>query len=234
MTLADARKGTLFIVSTPIGNLGDMTQRAIETLNNVDLIASEDTRLSGRLLAHFGIGAPQTSYHDHNERKKAPELIRFMLDGNSLALISDAGTPLISDPGYRLVSAACSEGIDVIPIPGASSILAALVVSGFPANRFCFEGYLPRSSGRLRHALIELSSEPRTMVFFETPFRIMKSLPVMLDVFGDRQVFIARELTKKFEEKIRGSLSQVIPLLEKRTLKGEIVIIVPGTGNKIQ
>ncbi len=205
--------GILYIVATPIGNLGDMTFRAVETLKSVDLIAAEDTRNSGRLLAHFGIGTPQTSYHDYNERQKAPELIDMLKEGKSIALISDAGTPLVSDPGYRLVNQAASEGIDIIPIPGPSSILAALVVSGFPTDRFTFEGYLPRTSGKLKSTLEELSGEERTMVFLETTFRISKSLPVMLEVFGDREILIGRELTKKFEEKLRGRISEVIELI---------------------
>jgi 16S rRNA (cytidine1402-2'-O)-methyltransferase len=231
MTSPNSHKGTLFIVSTPIGNLSDMTPRAIDTLKGVDLVASEDTRVSGRLLAHFGINAAQTSYHDHNERQKAPELIERLMSGKSIALISDAGTPLVSDPGYRLVNAAHSNGIDVVPIPGASSILAALVVSGFPNDRFCFEGYLPKSRGKLVTTLARLAGETRTMIFLETTFRVSKSLPVILEVLGDREIFIARELTKKFEEKIRGRLSRIIPLLQGRSLKGEIVIIVHGAEN---
>jgi 16S rRNA (cytidine1402-2'-O)-methyltransferase len=224
--------GILYIVATPIGNLGDMTIRAIETLKNVELIASEDTRNSGNLLKHFGIETPQTSYHEHNERQKAPQLVRLIRDGKSIALISDAGTPLVSDPGYRLVNMAIAEGIDVVPIPGASSILAALVSSGFPTDRFCFEGYLPKSSGRLRRHLEKLSSEPRTMIFFETQFRILKSLPVMQELFGDREIFVGRELTKKFEEKMRARISELASTLSKRTIKGEIVIVVPGAGHE--
>ncbi len=222
--------GILYIVATPIGNLGDMTFRAVETLKSVDLIASEDTRTSGRLLKHLGIETAQTSYHEHNERQKAPELVKMLKEGKSIALISDAGTPLVSDPGYRLVNLAVSEGIDVVPIPGASSILAALVVSGFPTDRFCFEGYLPKSSGRLRRKLEELSSESRTMIFFETQFRILKTLPVMQELLGDRRIFVGRELTKKFEEKMRARISEITNALSKRAIKGEIVIVVPGIG----
>jgi 16S rRNA (cytidine1402-2'-O)-methyltransferase len=223
--------GILYIVSTPIGNLGDMTIRAIETLKSVDLIASEDTRISGRLLIHFDIPTPQTSYHDHNERQKAPELARMLREGKSIALISDAGTPLVSDPGYRLVNLAVSEGIDVVPVPGASSILAALAVSGFPSDRFCFEGYLPKSAGRLRRRLEELAAEQRTMIFFETQFRILKSLPVMQELFGDREIFVGRELTKKFEEKMRARISEIVSTLSKKAIKGELVIVVPGSGH---
>jgi 16S rRNA (cytidine1402-2'-O)-methyltransferase len=232
MTAPGSTQGTLYVVSTPIGNLGDMSARAIETLKNVDLVAAEDTRVTGGLLTHFGIKVPQTSLHDHNERQKAPELIAAMLDGKSVALVSDAGTPLVSDPGFRLINEAWANGIDIIPIPGASSVLAALVVSGFPTDSFCFEGYLPNRSGRLRTALEELTAERRTMIFFETPHRITKSLPVMLEALGDREIFMGRELTKKFEEKIRGKISEVILQVENRNLKGEIVLVVPGIGHR--
>jgi 16S rRNA (cytidine1402-2'-O)-methyltransferase len=232
MTDPWSERGILYIVSTPIGNLGDMTSRAVEILKRVDLIASEDTRVSGVLLDHFDIPAPQTSYHDHNERQKAPELVKMLLSGKSIALICDAGTPLISDPGYRLVSEAWANSINVIPIPGASSILAALAVAGFPTDSFCFEGYLPNRSGRLRAVLEALAAERRTMILFETPHRILKSLPVMLEILGDRPIFLGRELTKKFEERIRGRISEVIAALEKRTLKGEIVLVVPGIGHR--
>jgi 16S rRNA (cytidine1402-2'-O)-methyltransferase len=226
------RKGTLYVVGTPIGNLEDVTGRALRILRDVDLVACEDTRISGRLLERFGIETAMTSYHDHNEPQKAPQLADMMISGKSLALISDAGTPLISDPGYRLVNEAWSNEIEIVPIPGASSVLAALSISGFATDRFCFEGYLPNRSGRLRAYLRELAEERRTMVFFETPHRILKSLPVMLELLGDRLIFIGRELTKKFEEKLRGKISALLPLLEKRALRGEIVIVVPGIGYK--
>jgi 16S rRNA (cytidine1402-2'-O)-methyltransferase len=223
--------GILYIVSTPIGNLGDMTQRAVNILKDVDLIAAEDTRVTGRLLAHFGIATSQTSYHDHNEKYKAPDLIKMLLSGKSLALVSDAGTPLISDPGYRLVNEAWSNNIDVIPVPGASSILAALVVSGFPTDSFCFEGYLPNRSGKLRSNFESLAAERRTMIFLETSHRILKSLPLMRELLNDREIFVGRELTKKFEEKFRGKISQVIESLAECTLKGEFVIVVRGADN---
>jgi 16S rRNA (cytidine1402-2'-O)-methyltransferase len=226
--MTSVSRGTLYIVATPIGNLGDISARAIDTLKIVDLIAAEDTRNSGRLLVHFGIETRQTSYHDFNEKQKSPELVQMLLDGHSIALISDAGTPLLSDPGYRLVKLAVEAGIEIIPIPGPSSILAALVTSGFPTDRFTFEGYLPRTSGKLKNRLDELKDDPRTMIFFETQFRIIKSLPVMLEVFGDREILIARELTKKFEEKIRGRISEVISAIQGRSLKGELVVVVPG------
>ena len=227
--MTSTSRGNLYIVATPIGNLGDISSRAIEILKSVELIAAEDTRNSGRLLAHLSIETRQTSYHDFNEKEKAPELVKMLLSGSSIALISDAGTPLLSDPGYRLVKLAREAGIDIIPIPGPSSILAALVVSGFPTDRFSFEGYLPRTTGKLKNRLEELKNDPRTMIFFETQFRILKSLPAMLEIFGDRDILIARELTKKFEEKIRGRISEIISALKDRNLKGELVIVVPGT-----
>jgi 16S rRNA (cytidine1402-2'-O)-methyltransferase len=232
MNPSDRSKGTLYVVATPIGNLGDITLRAIETLKTADLIACEDTRASGRLLSHFDINTRMTSYHDHNEMSKAPELLVHLLNGESVALISDAGTPLISDPGFRVVSVALQNNIDVVPIPGPSSALAALAISGFATDRFCFEGYLPRTSAKLERILKELSDESRTMIFFETTHRIFRSLKAMLENLGDREILVARELTKRFEEKIRGRISDILLMLENRTLKGEIVIVVPGTGKR--
>jgi len=228
MNLEKISGGALYIVSTPIGNLSDFSYRAVYILQNVDLIASEDTRTSGVLLSHYKITTPQTSYHEHNEKSKAPELIQSLLSGKTIALITDAGTPLISDPGYRLVNLAISNKLEVFPIPGASSILAALVVSGLPTDRFVFEGYLPRSSGRLKTFLSGLANEIRTLVLLETPHRIMKSLPVMLETLGDRNIVIARELTKKYEQKIRGPISEIIANLANKPIKGELVIIIPG------
>ncbi len=220
--------GTLYIVSTPIGNLGDLSYRAVEVLGGVALIASEDTRNSGKLLAHYNIRTRQTSYHDHNERTKSEVLLDLLNRGESVALISDAGTPLVSDPGYTLVIKAVAAGIEVVPIPGASSILAALVVSGFPPYPFSFEGYPPKTAGKHLKFFEKMVADNRTIVFFETPHRITKSLEAMFKVLGDREVFIGRELTKKFEEKIRGRVSEVIKNLEQRKLKGEMVVIVRG------
>lgn len=218
----------MYIVATPIGNLADISMRAIETLRNVDLIASEDTRTSKKLFSRFNIKTARTSYHDHNEKSKAPRIIEAILEGKSVAIISDAGTPLISDPGYTLVNMAIAEGIDIIPVPGPSAILAALVSSGFPTDRFCFEGYPPRTEGKLKRFFERLVDEPRTIVLFETPHRIKKCLKVMLDVFGDREIFVGRELTKKFEEKWRGAVSIILKNIEDRTIKGEIIVVVRG------
>lgn len=230
MALDSNVPGKLYIVATPIGNLGDISGRAVEILKTVDMILSEDTRVTGRLLSHFGIQTRQTSYHDHNEKAKAPSIIGEIKRGKSAALVSDAGTPLISDPGYTLVNLAIGEGIEVIFIPGASSILAALVLSGFPADRFCFEGYAPRTEGKLRRFFSALTSEERTVIFFETPHRLKKSLKIMLEELGDREIFIGREITKKFEEKMRGRISEISADIESRTIKGELVVVVRMKG----
>ncbi len=222
----------MYIVATPIGNLADISMRAIETLKNVDLIASEDTRTSRTLLSRFNIKTARTSYHDHNEKSKAPRIIDAILEGKSVALISDAGTPLISDPGYTLVNMAIAKGIDIIPVPGPSAILAALVSSGFPTDRFCFEGYSPRTEGKLKRFFEGLADEHRTIIFFDSPHRIKKSLKVMLNVLGDREIFIGRELTKKFEEKWRGAVSAILRNIEDRTIKGEIIVVVRGYKNR--
>ena len=232
MTESDNPRGTLYIVATPIGNLQDISFRALEILKSVDYIASEDTRVSGRLLSRYEIDTRQTSFFEHNEKVKAPKIIQDIIDGKSIALITDAGTPLISDPGYRLVVLAVENNIDVIPIPGASSVTAALSISGFPTNSFCFEGYPPRTAGKLKRFFENLKDERRTIILFETPHRIKKSLAAMLDVMGEREIFIARELTKKFEEKIRGNISDILDRIEKRPLKGEIVVVIRGRGER--
>ena len=232
MTESDNPRGTLYIVATPIGNLQDISFRALEILKSVDYIASEDTRVSGRLLSRYEIDTRQTSFFEHNEKVKAPKIIQDIIDGKSVALITDAGTPLISDPGYRLVVLAVENNIDVIPIPGASSVTAALSISGFPTNSFCFEGYPPRTAGKLKRFFENLKDERRTIILFETPHRIKKSLAAMLDVMGEREIFIARELTKKFEEKIRGNISDILDRIEKRPLKGEIVVVIRGRGEQ--
>lgn len=232
MTWHQGPPGILYIVATPIGNLADISERAIETLKRVDLIASEDTRTSRNLLSRFNIRTCQTSYHDHNEKSKAPRIIDAILAGKSVALISDSGTPLISDPGYTLVNMAIEKGIEIIPVPGPSAILAALVASGFPTDRFCFEGYPPRTEGKLKRFFERLADERRTIIFFETPHRINKSLKIMMNILGDRDIFMGRELTKKFEEKLHGTVSTILENIENRTIKGEIVIVIRGHENK--
>ena len=219
------------MVSTPIGNLADMTYRAVHVLQNVDLIAAEDTRKSSILLRHYQISTPMRSYHSYNLQKETPKLIHLLKQGQAVALISDAGTPGISDPGYHLARACIDQNIRIVPIPGPAAFLAALIASGLPSNRFVFEGFLPQKKGR-KTRLEQLSHEERTIVFYESPHRILKTTQQLLQIFGDRQVVMARELTKKFEEFFRGRLSQLIQHLENKTVKGEIVLIIEGISKR--
>ena len=223
--------GSLYIVATPIGNLGDITQRAIDILKKVDLIAAEDSRRSRVLLDYCAISNDVVSYHEHNEEKQTSQLIEFLKNGKSIALISDAGTPLVSDPGYRLVSSAHDEGITVIPIPGSSAVVTGLSVSGLSCNKFIFEGYLPTRTISRKKYLKLLVSEPRTLIFYEAPHRILESIEDMLTVFGSsRLVSITRELTKKHEQISRGTLSSIKLKIETGEIKnkGEFVILVEG------
>lgn len=215
---------SLYVVSTPIGNLDDITLRALHTLKSVGLIAAEDTRRTSVLLRHFGINTPTTSFHEHNERQKLPQVLQKIADGIDMALVSDAGTPLVADPGQRLIAAAIEKGIRVIPIPGASAVLSALTVSGFPANEFIFAGFAPSKSNDRRHWLTSLSSEKRPVVFFETPHRIRKTLAEISSILVDRPITIGRELTKLHEEVLRGRTrgAQELNVLEK----GEITIVL--------
>jgi len=219
--------GKLYIVSTPIGNLGDFTFRAVDTLKSVQLIAAEDTRVSGRLLKHYAISTPMLPYHDHNKEQATPGLLRKLEGGDDLALISDAGTPLISDPGFFLVRAVVAQNIEVIPIPGASAMLAALVAAGLPSDRFTFEGFLPRKKGRQTRFKM-LAEDPRTIILYESPHRVARTLRDIVEYMGDRQVVIAREITKKFEEFIRGTASEIREQLDTRSIKGEVVIMIGG------
>jgi 16S rRNA (cytidine1402-2'-O)-methyltransferase len=219
--------GTLYIVSTPIGNLDDMTFRAVKILSTVDLIAAEDTRTTKVLLDHYHISRPMVSYFSHNQKFRTPQLVEQLRSGQSVALVSDAGTPGISDPAYQIVKEAIANGVPVIPIPGASALLSALVVSGLPTHDFVFEGFLPQKKGR-KTKLEMLKKEPRTLVFYESPHRIMKTLNELHEYFGERQVVVAREITKKFEETTRGNLSEVIERLSKVTPRGEYVIVLGG------
>lgn len=220
--------GTLYVVATPIGNLEDITLRALRVLREVDLIAAEDTRRARVLLQHYHIDKPLTSLYEHNEAQKAPELIRRLATGASIALVSEAGTPLISDPGYRLMQLAIAQGIPIVPIPGACAAIAALTIAGLPIDRFAFEGFLPKRPGKRRRRLEELRSESRTMIFYESPRRICALLADMLAVWGDRRIVLARELTKKFEEILRGRLSEVQALLAERPPLGEVTLVVEG------
>ena len=225
----DAIAGTLYIVGTPIGNLEDMTVRAVRILQTVDLIAAEDTRHTGKLLHHFQIKTPQISYHEHNLTTRTSELLSKLQQGRSIALVSDAGMPGISDPGYELVKACADEAITVVPIPGASAVIAALSASGLPSDRFIFEGFLPAKSQARRTHLESLRSESRTIVFYESPHRLRATLQDLADILGsDRAITLARELTKLHEEFWRGSVEDAIALYLKREPQGEYTIVVAG------
>jgi 16S rRNA (cytidine1402-2'-O)-methyltransferase len=215
---------SLYVVSTPIGNLEDITLRALSTLKSVNLIAAEDTRRTSILLRHFGITTPATSLHEHNERQKLPQLLEKLVDGQDIALVSDAGTPLVADPGQRLIAAAVEKGIRVIPIPGASAVLAALTVSGLPADTFVFAGFIPSRSNDRKKWLQALTDEVRPIVLFETPHRIQKTLTELPIILGNRPIIIARELTKLHEEVIRTSTTQAADL--QITAKGEFTLIL--------
>jgi len=218
--------GTLYIVATPIGNLEDMTVRAVRILREVDLIAAEDTRHTRKLLTHFGISKPLTSYFDHNKTVKGTLILDKLKEGISVALVSDAGTPCISDPGYQLVRDAVAAGIPVFPIPGACAAVAALSVSGLPTDSFAFEGFLPNRGGKRREKLTVLKGEKRLLIFYEAPSRLMATLTDIADIFGDRNVVVAREITKVYEELLRGRVSTILAALQGRQLKGEIVLLV--------
>lgn len=221
----------LYIVPTPIGNLGDMSSRAIEVLNQVSLIACEDTRHSGKLLSHFGITTKTTALHDHNERARAQWIVEQLAAGQSIALISDAGTPLISDPGYHLVSHVRQSGFNVIPLPGPCAAITALSASGLPSDRFTFEGFLPSKEKARADKLLALKEDPRTLIFYESPHRIEHSLTTMVEVLGgDRHVVMAREVTKTFETFLSGPVSEVLAKVstDPNQQKGEIVLMVHG------
>jgi 16S rRNA (cytidine1402-2'-O)-methyltransferase len=223
-----ADPGTLFLVGTPLGNLGDMTDRARETLAAVDVVAAEDTRRTGRLLAHFGIEARMTSLFEGNERARTEELLLHLRRGRDVAVVSDAGMPGLSDPGYRLVRACAQEDIPVRVVPGPSAAIAALVISGLPSDRFVFEGFLPRRAGDRRSRLAALASDPRTIVLFESPRRVRTTLREISTVLGDRRVAVARELTKLHEEVIRGRAAEVERELASHQVRGEVVLVVEG------
>ncbi len=220
--------GTLYILATPIGNLEDITMRAVRILGEVDLIAAEDTRKTSILLNHYTIKKPLTSYFEHNEQVKTGWLVSELKAGKNIALVSEAGTPTISDPGFRIVAAAIAEAITVVPLPGACAAITALSASGLPVHRFAFEGFLPPKSGKRKTLLTKLTEEERTLIFYESPYRVQAALSDMLDVLGDRQAAIGRELTKMHEEFIHGPLSSIIEKLGSSTIKGEFTILVEG------
>ena len=221
--------GTLFVVATPIGNLDDITLRALSILKDVDMIAAEDTRHSNKLLQHFGIDKPIISVHEHNEQQRAAQLVERLLQGQSIALISDAGTPLISDPGYSVVKAIADAGLQVVPVPGACAAIAALSVSGLATDRFQFEGFLPHKSGPRRERIARLAQTPRTLIFYEAPHRIVMLFDELNDLLGgSRQAVVARELTKTYETVKHGSIAEICDWLaaDSNQQRGEFVVIV--------
>ncbi len=222
--------GTLYIVATPIGNLEDITLRALRILKEVDLIAAEDTRHTKKLLTHYGIQKPLTSYHEHNEKTKSSRLIHRLKEGCRVALVSDAGTPLLSDPGFRLVREAIRAEAQVIPVPGPSALTAVLSACGLPTVSFAFEGFLPAKKAQRRKTLTGLREEERTLVFYEVPHRMQESLRDILEILGDREIVLGREVTKVHEEFLRGSVSQLISDTGPREWRGEITVVVGGAG----
>ncbi|HXK49920.1 MAG TPA: 16S rRNA (cytidine(1402)-2'-O)-methyltransferase [Clostridiales bacterium] len=220
--------GRLYIVSVPIGNYGDMTVRAVETLKNADLVACEDTRKTGILLKHFGIEGKLFSYHDHNENFRTAQLVEKLLAGENVAVVSDAGTPCISDPGYRIVRAARENGIAVEGVPGACAAINALVVSGMPTDSFVFEGFLPHKKGR-NTKLKELFSEKKTIILYESVHRIEKLITELSEIMPDRRICVMREMTKIYEEHLNGLPGEVLAELKKKTPKGEFVIVIEGS-----
>lgn len=222
--------GVLYVVSTPIGNLEDISLRALRILREVDIVAAEDTRHTRTLLSHHGIHTPLTSYHDYNKEEKTAVLLQRIVDGSSVALVSDAGTPTLSDPGYYLITRAITSGVQVSPVPGASALLAAVAVSGLPTDAFLFEGFLPKKRGARARRLTELSKEKRTVIFYESPRRILATLKEIQQIFGLRRVAVARELTKVYEEIIRGDILQLIERMGGKRIRGEITLVVEGKG----
>jgi 16S rRNA (cytidine1402-2'-O)-methyltransferase len=216
----------LYVVATPIGNLGDITLRALEVLKSVDLLAAEDTRHSGLLMKHFGIKKPFISYHEHNEAKRTGELVERLAAGENVALITDAGTPGLSDPGLRLVRECIQRGLSFTIIPGPSSMLTALIGSGFSTERFSFRGFLPVKAGQRERELQSAAESDETVIFFESPYRLTKTLAVCLEVMPDRKLCIARELTKKFEEFRHGTAYELLAHYEVHPPKGEIVLVI--------
>jgi 16S rRNA (cytidine1402-2'-O)-methyltransferase len=224
------KKGALYIVATPIGNLEDITLRAIRVLKEVSIIAAEDTRRTRKLLGAYQISTPMTSLYDRIEDRKSSVLISKMNEGMDVAIVSDAGTPGISDPGYVLVSKAIAEGIEIIPVPGASAVVTALSVSGLPMDSFAFYGFLPSRSGRRKQFLSTLMDEAKTLVFYESPKRLIESLRDIGEVLGDRNIVVLREMTKVFEEIMRGTVGEVINQLQGRVVKGEVTLVIGRRG----
>ena len=223
---------SLYVVPTPIGNLEDITLRAINVLRSVDFILAEDTRTTAHLLRHLGIEKPRHSHHKFNEHATVGRVAESIANGKDVALVSDAGTPGISDPGFLLVRRCVEEGIDVVTLPGATALIPAVVQSGFPCDRFCFEGFLPQKKGRMKR-LQELAVEPRTLVLYESPYRVVKCLEQVAETMGEqRRVAVVREITKKFEETVRGTVAECIAHFKEHEPKGEFVIVIEGYNAK--
>ncbi|MDZ8110113.1 MAG: 16S rRNA (cytidine(1402)-2'-O)-methyltransferase [Nostoc sp. DedQUE12a] len=225
----DPKPRTLYVVGTPIGNLEDMTFRAVRILQTVDIIAAEDTRHTGKLLQHFEIKTPQISYHEHNRTSRIPEILQYLANDKAIALVSDAGMPGISDPGYELIKACIEAGISVVPIPGASAAITALSAAGLPTDRFVFEGFLPAKSQQRREHLESLQTESRTLIFYESPHRLQDTLQDLAEIWGsDRQIVLGRELTKLYEEFWRGTIAEAIAHYSQREPQGEYTLVVAG------
>ncbi len=221
--------GILYVVATPIGNMADITLRAIQTLKDVDFIAAEDTRHTRRLLMHYAIPNSMISLHEHNENQRSGTLVKHLKRGESIALVSDAGTPTLSDPGYRLIKEVIAAGIRVVPIPGASAVQASLCASGLPTDAYVFMGFLPRKEGKRQKILKSLANEDKTMVFFESPRRISVLINDLMETLGDRQGVLSREMTKRYEEFVRGNLTDILDVLAGRPeIKGECTLVVKG------
>ena len=228
----EPKPGTLYIVATPIGNLEDMTFRAVRILQAVDMIAAEDTRHTGKLLQHFQVRTPQISYYEHNSNSRIPELLEYLQYGKAIALVSDAGMPGISDPGYELIKACIDNNITVVPIPGASAVITALSAAGLPTDRFIFDGFLPAKSQRRKEYLTSLQGESRTLVFYESPHRLRETLADLAEILGsDRSLVIARELTKLYEEFWRGTIGEGIANYQEKEPQGEYTLLVAGTSS---
>ena len=232
--MTDTSNGRLYIVSTPIGNLDDISRRAVECLGNAGLVACEDTRHTGLMLSRLGIKNKLISYHNFNENSRSSTIVDNLERGIDVALVSDAGTPGISDPAYRVVRAAVEGGYEVLAVPGPSSLLAALVISGLPLDRFVFEGFLPPKGAKRLKRIEALAEETRTMVFFESPHRIVPLLETIRDILGEREVSVSRELTKMYEETVRGSVSEIIQKLEDSRRRGEYTVVVRGLPRKVK
>jgi 16S rRNA (cytidine1402-2'-O)-methyltransferase len=227
------RAGKLYLVPTPIGNLGDLSPRGLEVLSMVDVVACEDTRHTGNLLKKLGLKKRLISYHEFNERSRAAELLARLQAGETVAVVTDAGSPGISDPAYRIVRFAVDNAIDIVPLPGPCAIIPALTASGLPTDRFFFEGFLPNKGGKRRTRLGQLADFPHTMVFYESPHRTVKTLTDMHEVLGNRQACLAREISKLHEQFVRGALAEILAILDHGSIKGEIVLVVAGSGYRV-